>query len=263
MKKLCFILLLLTGFSSAQAQINVYLKEASTDQIVNLRDVVRDDNGKAVPTFVITWSCKWCYPACYNVLQSFGNAAKSGVIKVVSVNIDGKDNWSDCKTSLGRYWKNVTDLYVDESLNSSFKSFFSTSNAPLIIYFDDAGHITYMQSSYSVRPWMFIDYFGEELIWQDSDNLNSYAWNYYTQNQDKGPISDTDAEMTKALRFSKRSMLLGKNYHNTDTYAALLYLSGHYTEALKAAKDAIDLAKANQQTYDSTSKLIEKIIEKM
>ena len=129
--------------------------------------------------------------------------------------------------------------------------------------FDDMGHVKYIDASYSLRSYMFVDYFGKEFIWEDSEGLNSYAWDYYLEQPEDKIIPETDEKMAKALEFVKRSISLNANYNNTDTYAALLYLSGQYTEALKKAKEAIDLAKESDTDYETTNELIQKIIEKM
>lgn len=266
MKRLSILFAITIIFSTwAEAQINTFLRKVDNNEVVNLAELTTFSSEKTLGTFVVTWSGEWCFP-CMDVLESLGNAAKSGKAKVISINVDSAEDWPDVKAANyhNERWSNVTNLYLDRELNSSFDSFFSVSTAPLTLFFNPAGNLVTMYTSYELRSWMFVDYFGEEFIWQDSAGLNSFAWDYYTTNIDKGPINPTsDQEMAKAIKYIEQSIKLDSNYNNLDTHAALLYLSGQYTDALKKAKEAIDVAKQNDQSYTSTSELIEKIIEKM
>jgi thioredoxin 1 len=93
-------------------------------------------------------------------------------------------------------------------------------------------------------------------IWDSSPKLNSLAWNAYQRYNDINIL-------LKAIKVVERSIVLDKNYYNVDTHAALLYKTGNYNKALKRAKEAVDIAKADGQEYTSTSQLIEKIIDDM
>ena len=95
-----------------------------------------------------------------------------------------------------------------------------------------------------------------KFIWNSSDDLNSLAWNYYK-------TESSIEKLEEAKKWVVRSIELKKNYNNIDTYAALLFKTGKYTEALKKAKEAIEIAKENDKDYDSTTELINKIIEKL
>ncbi len=98
--------------------------------------------------------------------------------------------------------------------------------------------------------------YGEKLDWNDSNQLNNSAWNVYE--------NETDSEtLQNAIKWIKRSIELDKNYYNTDTYAALLYKTGQYKQALTYAEQAIKIAKKEDSNYDSTTKLIEQIYLKM
>lgn len=93
-------------------------------------------------------------------------------------------------------------------------------------------------------------------IWNSSSKLNSLAWNAYEEHDDIQIL-------LKSIKIVERSIELEKNYYNVDTHAALLYKTGRYTEALKKAKEAIVIAKAESLSYTSTSELIENIIDKL
>lgn len=252
-------------FLSAQhliSQTNATLRRVDNDEAVTIKDILSED-GDPKPTFLITWSGEWCFP-CMNVLNSMGEAAKSGIIKVISVNVDD-ENWESVKDEgyHNRRWQNTTNLYLDSNLNNSFDSYFATSSAPLTIFFNEGGQINYMNSSFNLRAWWFTNVFGNELIWDSSRELNSFSWNYYENHISEELVNLDDDDMVEALMMIERSIALDKNNENTDTYAALLYLSGQYNKALKMAKESIDLAKEEGDDYEVTNELIQKIIEKM
>lgn len=89
-------------------------------------------------------------------------------------------------------------------------------------------------------------------IWDDSDELNNFAWGVYEQSQ----VNETEKIQT-AIKCSVRSIELDNNYANNDTYAWLLYKSGETKKAIKQAKKTIDIAKKNNQDYSETQKLID------
>jgi thioredoxin-related protein len=91
-------------------------------------------------------------------------------------------------------------------------------------------------------------------IWDDADELNSFAWNVYVK------VPDDNAERIEtAIKCSVRSIELNDNYANNDTYAWLLYKSGDKENALKQANKTIEIAKKNNQDYSETQKLVDTI----
>ena len=95
-----------------------------------------------------------------------------------------------------------------------------------------------------------------EKIWENASELNSLAWHAYLEHED---ISS----LLIGLDIVKRSIELEENYHNVDTYAALLYKTGRYDDAFNKAKEAIDIAKRDDLDYSSTSELIGEIAKKL
>jgi len=83
-------------------------------------------------------------------------------------------------------------------------------------------------------------------------DYNGFAWEM-ASNTDNKQVLD------KALSYVQKSLELGKNYYNTDTYAYVLYKLKRYDDAETAAKEAIGLAKSSNQAYDSSSKLLSDI----
>jgi len=98
--------------------------------------------------------------------------------------------------------------------------------------------------------------YGTELDWNNWNQLNTLAWNVYENQTDREVVN-------KALKWVKRSIELEKNYYNTDTYAALLYKSGKYKQALEVAKEAIHIAKQDKEDYSATNQLVEQIKRKI
>ncbi len=92
----------------------------------------------------------------------------------------------------------------------------------------------------------------DKFAMEDWTQLNSVAWTFYEQVEDAKLLA-------QALKWAKKSVALDKNYYNTDTQAALHYKLGEKKEALKMAKVAVALAKADGSSADETLQLIEKI----
>jgi thioredoxin 1 len=95
-----------------------------------------------------------------------------------------------------------------------------------------------------------------EEIWNDYSKLNSLAWHAYEHH-------DKIGDLLKAIEIVERSIELYKINANVDTHAALLFKTGNYTQALKKAKEAIEVAKKNGESYTETTQLMNKIIDKM
>lgn len=89
--------------------------------------------------------------------------------------------------------------------------------------------------------------------------LNSTAWDFYENVSDPG-------QLKSAIDMVKRAIELQPVYMHLDTYAALLYKTGNYSEADKVATEAIEKAKKDkmsQQDYKETVELQKKIKEKL
>ncbi len=95
----------------------------------------------------------------------------------------------------------------------------------------------------------FMKKYGEQA---DASLLNSLAWRFYE-------LTDDPERLRIAHGWARRSVELDKNYFNMDTLAALCYKLKDKDEALRCAREAIELAKANGIDYESTEELIEKI----
>ena len=97
-------------------------------------------------------------------------------------------------------------------------------------------------------------------IWNDHEALNSFAWDIYiSENASELSIKEKDFLIPNALKCAQRSIEINKNYNNTDTYAALLFITGKHNEALTKAEEAIEIAKNNNRNFSETEELLEKI----
>lgn len=115
----------------------------------------------------------------------------------------------------------------------------------MLAFYDKKGEIE--------KYWQILNKYISK-IWNDANELNSFAWNIYEQAEDRDKIK-------VALKCSLRSIELNDNYANNDTYACLLYKSGDSKKALIQAEKAIDFAKKSNEDYGQTMKLVEKILE--
>jgi len=87
------------------------------------------------------------------------------------------------------------------------------------------------------------------LNWQ---TLNQVAWTFYESTDDK-------THLMNAAKWAEKSVKADSNYMNNDTLAAVYFKLGKKGKALKAAHDAIALAKENNEDYTETEKLLDKI----
>ena len=96
--------------------------------------------------------------------------------------------------------------------------------------------------------------YAKKYAWDDWNALNTIAWDIY-----EDTANSSEEYLDLGLKLAKRSVEIEENYYNTDTYAALLYRTAQYTEALTWADKAIELAKAESMDFVDTQKLRDKI----
>jgi len=87
---------------------------------------------------------------------------------------------------------------------------------------------------------------------KDASLLNNAAWIFYEHIDDKNLLE-------KAEKWAKQSIAIKSQYHNNDTYAAILFKLGKKAEALVAAEKAIVIAKMERKDPKSSKELIKKI----
>lgn len=85
-----------------------------------------------------------------------------------------------------------------------------------------------------------------------SDKLNEAAWFFFENEADS-------IKLKQAINWVQQSIAIDKNYYNTDTYAALLYKTKKYEEALKVAKEAITMAENKNIKHAETTDLLKLI----
>ncbi|WP_420400406.1 hypothetical protein [Flagellimonas sp.] len=259
MKKTVLLLGFLLSFLPAKSQLIANLKELRQDKTVSFDQVISTYNlNQDNPTVFITWSGKWCMP-CVQLIDLY-NQCDSSMINLVTINVDTDENRPGVlEKGYDQKWNNAINLRGNLGPNDNgFGNVFNVSLAPLVIYVKN-GNIEEILTGYYQYPYRLISsgkINNVNLIWNSYTDLNSLAWTYYKDKTDP-------SQLEKALRWVNRSMELDKNYYNTDTYASLLFKTGEYTKALKAAKEAIEIAKANDIKHVATTELINQIIEKL
>ena len=256
--KLTLILVFL-GLQNTMGQFKTELKSLRQDETIRF-DQIHDKYqlDKSLPTVVITWSGKWCAP-CVSLIE-FYNLSDPNMINLITVNIDTPEVLeSTLEKGYDKNWNNALNFYGNlGNSKNGFNNVFNTSLAPIVLYIEDE-KITDILTGYYHYPYTLITT-GKipdvKFVWNSWNDLNSLAWNAY-----KTKTSAEDLE--EAKKWILRSIDLEENYYNLDTYAGLLYKTGEYTQALKTAKSAIEIAKANEMKYDATADLINMIIEKL
>jgi hypothetical protein len=90
--------------------------------------------------------------------------------------------------------------------------------------------------------------------WVEKPNYHSIAWFLYEN-------TNNSKQLELAISLVQTAIERNETYYNTDTYAALLYKTGNFSQALVVADRAIELAKVKNIDYSVTEELIEKIIK--
>jgi len=87
---------------------------------------------------------------------------------------------------------------------------------------------------------------------EDPAELNDMAWTFYT-------VVDDKKQLKQAVKWAKKSVKIANNYYNNDTLAALYSKLGKKKKAIKAAKQAIEIAKEIGEDYSETQQLLDEI----
>lgn len=141
------------------------------------------------------------------------------------------------------------DMVVYESLKTKLLSS-KTKDAEKIILLAD---IKLFQRS---QDWLkyssAVSNYVSKYVFDNANELNSFAWSFYEQIDDKKMLEN-------AVKWAKKATELDNNYAFNDTYAAVLFKSGKNAEAKIAAEKAIDLAKKGGDDFTETQTLLDKI----
>ena len=260
MKKIILTLIFLFSLHSSEiyGQIDVSLIEIKTGKTIGFSRIFDTYNtNNKVPTLVITWSGEFCLP-CIELINRYNNCDLS-MLNIITVNIDyEKDIDKVLAKGYHLKWSKSFNFHGNIGKKGGFDSIFNINTAPMLIYLMDEKIID-IGFSLEAFPYLLVEKGAindVKFIWNSHQDLNELAWSYYKNESNKELLE-------KAKTWAIRSIELDKNYHNTDTLAALLFKTGNYTEALKMAKQAIEIAKANKIDFNSTTNLINQIIEKL
>ncbi len=141
------------------------------------------------------------------------------------------------------------DMVVYESLKTKLRAS-KTKDADKIILLAD---IKLFQRSQDWTKYASSasDYIAKYAL-ENANELNSFAWAFYEQVDDKKMLEN-------AVTWAKKATELDNNYAYNDTYAAVLFKSGKKNEAKVAAEKAIALAKKNGDDFKETQTLLDKI----
>lgn len=86
----------------------------------------------------------------------------------------------------------------------------------------------------------------------DWESLNETAWNFYE-------VAEVKKDLKQAIKWAQRSVELNSNYYNNDTLAALYFKAGKKKKAIRAAQEAINIAKRTGEDYSATVKMLEEM----
>ena len=87
---------------------------------------------------------------------------------------------------------------------------------------------------------------------EDAMELNNAAWNFFE-------LVEDPQQLKVALAWAQKSVELEPAYYNNDTLASLYYKIGAKKKAIKTAKHAIEIAKAEGEDFAATQALLEAI----
>jgi tetratricopeptide (TPR) repeat protein len=138
-----------------------------------------------------------------------------------------------------------------ESLKSKLRGS-NTKDAEKIILKADI-RLFERSKDYTKYAQLVTDYITRYSI-EDPSELNSFAWAFYEQVDDKTMLQN-------AAKWAKKATEADDNFAFNDTYAAVLFKLGNKTEARIIAQKAIDIAKKNGEDFKETEALLKKINE--
>ncbi len=249
--------------TSTLAQSDIYLKEFDSREEIYLRDEIKDDNGNYKTSVLITWfdTCE----SCKKLVDRWHKELESEAYHLITVNINKTDKLSQLESDdeYNERWPNARNLYVDKTISKPFTLLYSVERGGMIMLYDTYGDIVSLVVNTTLSPDDFASNFGANAVWFNATELNEQAWAYFVGHEENVPLDNSNSDYQQALKYVRRSIELEESYANLDTYAALLYLGGHYTEALKKASDAVEKAKEYDMDYSDTTALMQKILSRM
>jgi thiol-disulfide isomerase/thioredoxin len=220
---------------NVSAELNTYLKTLSAEEAVNA------DNFGMVYSMLDDYSNP-AFPFFYSNYSNYGKKYGSDTIDFKLRSI-----YEDAMAAANYH-------HDDKKLAEIKSSYAIVKNPKVKEYLNDAALFYAIDkekkpNEYYAAQANFID----KHVTSNPDKLNSYAWNYYENVNDKKLLERAAVWAEKALALEADS------YAINDTYAALLYKIGKKAEAKKAAEKAIEIGKKSGQDYKETEELLKKI----
>lgn len=243
MKKLILSLLFLGLVVNLQAQIELTDENAEEKLLANNDRLI-------VLDFYATWCgpCKTMEPILEEMTREFAGKVDFYKIDVDKSQVDDALGVNAMPTYF--FIKNSENLEVIEGAMSKERL-----KGLILKHGGESLQVTNVSNSDDDMEGEFSDATINK-IWDDWSELNSLAWHAYEEHKEVDVL-------LKSIKIAQRSIELDENHYNVDTLAALYYKTGNYTKALKEAKKAITLAKAVDYDHETTTELINKIIDKM
>ncbi|MDX1351357.1 MAG: hypothetical protein R3279_13960, partial [Putridiphycobacter sp.] len=88
-----FFLFFIT-INQSYSQIDVNVTDIKSEETFSFSNVYDNyDLDKSLPTMVITWSGKWCYP-CINLINRYMDCDLS-MLNLITINVDAEENLAD------------------------------------------------------------------------------------------------------------------------------------------------------------------------
>ncbi len=215
------------------------------------KNVMVNDNEVKVLYFTASWCgpCKMMKPIMKTIVED--ESVKTSIFKM-DIDKNSVDNLMNVRSVPTYYF-----IRNGKLLGSAVGARSRETMVGLISKYDassDEGTVL----SYELKPSKFTMIAGAHAkltlrnlnrIWYNGDQLNTLAWNIYTNLVDEKDISC-------ALVLIQRSIELKEQSTNLSTYAHLLHKSGDSKKALKVAKNARKIAKKTRQSTQAIDSFI-------
>lgn len=225
-------------------------------QVTNITDsdILNKINNNDKP-FVIDFYATWCAP-CRTMAPILDEFAKEYKDRIDFYRMDIDSNEADDVlgiTSIPTFYFVKNGEILFEEVGSQSKEDFKISLETLLEV-----NVQELYESQEFSDSTSTEYSDNKIqeIWNEWTSLNNLAWHGYEKH-------DEPQILLKCIKMIVRSIELDENYQNLDTYASLLYKMNDYTNALKQAKRAIELAIEMDLDYSSTTLLVNQIIAKL
>ncbi|MEO6037436.1 MAG: thioredoxin family protein [Saprospiraceae bacterium] len=214
-----------------------------------------DDPGVSqIATDFLATQTDWTTPANRQIIQNYANEPSSAPYAYFMKNraqfveqFGEEAVVNKAQVALGQYLQTHSEAPLNEVQESIRQIIGGEQGEKLAVYYP----IVFYQQAGEIDKYAAAALAYFERYPPDNWNiLNEMAWAFYEN------VSDPKMLET-ALGWAKKSVEMDANYPNTDTLAALYAKLGKKKQAIKYAKQAIELAKKSGDDYSATQNLLE------